>query len=42
VLHGWHEEEAGVEEVACSGARDKAAACSRIEDGRWRRRHGSF
>jgi hypothetical protein len=28
---------AGVEATACSGARDKAAACSRagIEDGRW-------
>jgi hypothetical protein len=31
--------EAVFEAAACSGARDKAAACSRarIEDGRWRR-----
>jgi hypothetical protein len=36
--------EAGVEAAACSGARDKATACSGdgIEDGRWRRWCGSF
>jgi hypothetical protein len=36
--------ETGVEEVACSGARDEAVAFSRaeIENGRWRRWCGGF
>jgi hypothetical protein len=53
-MHKWPEEEAGVEEAACSGAGDEAMVCSGagdevvacfnvgIKDRRWRWWHNSF